>query len=163
MRRFIENARKQRGLTFVEILVVLMIMSIMTMAALPLLHHKYRGFLENELRRKLEMMRSAIDRYHEYAVLGQIEPPDLEWYMFPEDLEELVEGVEVKPSQDEQPITIKFLRRIPIDPMTGEEGWDCRGYEDDPDDRSSSCDEVYDVFSRSTRISLDGETSYDEW
>ena len=153
---------RQHGLTFVEVLATLMIMAILAGVALPLLHHKYRHFKEIELKRRLSMLREAIDRYHEYAVLGQIEPPDLDWNMYPESLDELVEGVEVKPGADQPPVVVRFLRRIPVDPMTGEAEWDCRGYEDDPDTRSSSCDDVYDVFSRSNETALDG-TVYSDW
>lgn len=153
---------RERGLTFLEILVVLSLMALLSLVALPFLHVKYRRYKEIELERRLESMREAIDRYHEYASLGQIEPPNLEWNMYPESLDELVEGVEVKPATDQPPVVVRFLRSIPVDPMTGEASWDCRGYEDEDDDRSSSCDDVYDVFSRSQDQAIDG-TYYYEW
>lgn len=152
----------ERGLTFIEILVVLALMTILAGVALPFLHTKYRRYKEIELERRLTMMREAIDRYHEYAVLGQIEPPSLDWNMYPESLEDLVEGIEVKTATDQPPVLIRFLRRVPIDPMTGEDTWDCRGYEDEPDDRSSSCDDIYDVFSQSRDQAING-TFYNEW
>ena len=155
-------ARRGSGLTYIELLFVLALMSIMALGALPYAHHKYRRLKELELERTLAMMRGAIDRYHEYAQAGQIEPWDLDWNMYPEDLEMLVEGVEVKPAADQEPMTVKFLRAIPVDPLTGVAEWDCRGYEDDPDERSSSCDDWYDVFSRSQEMALDG-TYYRDW
>lgn len=151
-----------RGLTYIELLLVLAIMAVMAAGALPYVHNRYRHHKELELKRTLAMLRDAIDRYHEYAMAGQIEPYDLDWNFYPEDLEMLVEGVEVKPAADQPPITIKFLRAIPVDPLTGEAEWSCRGYEDDPDDRSSSCDDWYDVYSTSQEQALDG-TYYRDW
>ena len=152
----------ERGLTFVEIMAVLVIMALCAVVATPLVHHRYRGFKEAQLRAKLQMMRDAIDHYHEYAELGMIEPPDLDWNMYPESLDVLVEGVEVKREADQKPIVIRFLRAIPEDPFTGEAEWDCRAYDDDPDVRNSRCDEIYDVFSRADGRALDG-TYYLDW
>ena len=152
----------QVGLTFIEMLVVLALMSILALAAQPLVHHHHRKLKEIELKRKLRMMRDAIDLYHEYAIHGQIEPWDLDWMMYPKDLEMLVEGVEVKPAADQEPVVLKFLRRIPVDPMTGEATWDCRAYDDDPDERNDSCDNLYDVFSKSQDYALDG-SRYSDW
>lgn len=156
------RTRDQRGLTMLELTLVLFLIAIMAGAAIPFVHHRYRRIQETQLQRALTTMRSAIDRYHDYAIQGMIEPWDLDWQMYPRDLEMLVEGVEVKPSPDQQPVTIRFLRGIPLDPMTGETEWDCRGYDDDPDERSSSCDNLYDVFSRSSESAFDG-TSYADW
>jgi len=153
---------REKGLTYIELMIVLALMVILAGAALPLVHHKYRAMQEEELRRKLTMMRNAIDRYHELASQGMIEPWDLDWMMYPEDLEMLVEGVEVRMSMEQPPTTVKFLREIPIDPMTGDRDWMCRGYEDDPDDFQRSCDTLYDVASNSHRQALDG-TYYEEW
>lgn len=152
----------QKGLTFIETLVVVALMGILALGALPLVHNHQRHLKEIELKRKLKMMRAAIDRYHEYAVQGMIEPWDLDWHMYPKDLEMLVEGVEVKPAIDQEPIVIKFLRRIPVDPITGEAEWSCRGYEDDPDERRHDCEDLYDVFSTSDDFALDG-TVYSDW
>jgi general secretion pathway protein G len=153
---------REKGLTYVELMIVLALMVILAGAALPFVHHKYRAMQEEELRRKLTMMRNAIDRYHDLARQGMIEPWDLDWMMYPEDLEMLVEGVEVRMSMEQPPTTVKFLREIPVDPMTGERDWLCRGYEDEPDDFQRSCDTLYDVASSSRRLALDG-TYYDEW
>lgn len=154
--------RNAKGLTFIELMLVLTIMALMAGIALPLVHNRYRRGKELELKRTLAELRAAIDRYHEYAVLGQIEPWDLTWNMYPEDLEMLVEGVEVRASADQPPEKIRFLRRIPVDPMTGEANWFCRGYEDDPETRSSSCEDLYDIFSTSPDQALD-KTYYKDW
>ena len=154
--------RGERGLTLIEIASVIVIMALCALVATPLVHHRYRSFKEAQLRATLNMMRDAIDRYHEYAQLGMIEPPDLDWNMYPESLDILVEGVEVKMEADSKPVVIKFLRRIPEDPFTGEAEWDCRAYDDEPDDRGSRCDDIYDVFSQSTDTALDG-TYYADW
>jgi len=153
---------RQAGLTYIELITVLALMSLLAMVALPYVHHRYKRLQEKELRRALAEMRAAIDRYHEYAVLGQIEPWDLDWMNYPEDLEMLVDGVEVRPSADQEPVVVKFLRKIPVDPITGEAEWSCRAYDDEPDDRGSSCDTLYDVFSTSNEQALDG-TYYRDW
>lgn len=152
----------QGGLTFIEVLVTLLLMSLLATVALPLVHHRYKRMKELELKRELRTMRAAIDRFHELALLGQIEPWDLDWMMYPKDLDMLVEGIEVKPAVDQEPVVVRFLRKIPVDPMTGEAEWDCRAYDDDPDDFSSRCDNLYDVASTSTETASDG-TSYNEW
>jgi general secretion pathway protein G len=154
--------KRHRGVTYIELMVVLALMGILAASALPFLHHKYRSMQEDELRRKLTMMRTAIDRYHDMAKQGMIEPWDLDWMMYPEDLEMLVEGVEVKMSMEQPATTVRFLREIPVDPITGEREWSCRGYEDDPDDFQSRCDTLYDVASTAQRRALDG-SYYNEW
>ncbi len=154
--------RGQKGLTFIEMLIVILLMSILSLVAMPYLHHKQRQLKELELTRNLAMMRDAIDRFHELAVTGQIEPWDLEWDMYPEDLDMLVEGVEVKPAADAEAVLVRFLREIPVDPITGEQEWECRGYEDDFDDYSSSCDTLFDVRSTSRQTALDG-SFYADW
>jgi general secretion pathway protein G len=159
--------RDGRGLTFVELLLVLALMGIVALSVSPLVHHRLRRHKEIELRRALETMRSAIDSYHEYAALGLIEPWDLDWNMYPETLDSLVDGIEVTltppdATQQAEPVLMRFLREIPVDPITGQRDWACRSYEDDPDERSSSCDDIYDVFSTSPDQALDG-SYYADW
>ncbi len=151
-----------RGFTYLELLVVMLLISIAVLAALPHLHNRYIAMKERDLRRSLATIRAAIDRYHEYASFGQIEPWDLDWMFYPEDLEMLVEGVEVKESPDAQPKVVRFLRKIPIDPMTGEAEWGCRAYDDEPDETALTCENWYDVYSTSNEQALDG-TYYNEW
>jgi general secretion pathway protein G len=154
--------KRQAGLTLVEMALVMVLIAILAGAAIPMLHNRYRRTKEVQLKRTLTVMRDAIDRYHEYAAQGMIEPWDLDWRMYPKDLESLVEGVEIRPAQDQEPVTVRFLREIPIDPLTGEASWDCRGYDDDPDERSSSCEDLYDVFSQSEELATDG-SYYRDW
>lgn len=154
--------RRQTGLTYIEMLLVVAIVALLATGVLPMVHHRVRHQKEIDLKAALREMRQAIDLYAEYAAYGQIEPWDLDWNGYPEDLEMLVEGAEVKESAETEPVVIKFLRRIPVDPMTGEADWDCRGYRDDPDDRSGSCDDLYDVYSRSPDQALDG-SYYKDW
>ncbi len=154
--------RKQAGLTLVEMALVIGLIGVMAGLALPFVHHHKLRMKEVELKRTLASLRDAIDRYHEYAVLGQIEPWDLSWNMYPKDLQMLVDGVDVREQQDQPPVKVKFLRHIPVDPMTGTTDWNCRGYQDDPDERSSSCDDLYDIFSTSTEQALD-RTYYKDW
>ncbi len=156
------RGRNDKGLTLIEMALVLALLSVLTALAVPFVHHKYIRAKEIELKRDLTMMRDAIDRYHEYAVLGQIEPWDVAWNMYPKTLQDLVDGVEVRESADQPPVKIKFLRAIPTDPMTGQEEWSCRGYQDDADTRSSSCDDIYDIFSTSPNVAIDG-TYYKDW
>jgi general secretion pathway protein G len=154
--------RRQTGLTFLEMFVVLAILGLLAMGALPFAHYAHRRHQETELRRALAVMRSAIDLYHEYAVFSQIEPWDLAWNMYPKDLQMLVDGVDVQQVADKPPVKMKFLRAIPVDPMTSQASWDCRGYNDGPDDRSGSCDDLYDVYSQSEAQALDG-SYYRNW
>lgn len=156
------NSGRGGGFTFLEMMVVLALIGVITLAAFPLLHNSYRAKKEMELQRTLRTMRDAIDRYNDYAKKGMIEPWDLDWQMYPKDLEMLIEGVEVRFEQDGEPVEVKFLRKMPLDPMTELEEWDCRGYDDDPDERGSSCDNLYDVFSTSQDTALDG-TLYSDW
>ncbi len=153
---------REAGLTYIELMTVVALMAILALAISPLVHHRLRRHQEIELKRSLNSMRAAIDRYHDYATQGLIEPWDLDWQMYPEDLEMLVEGVEVKFAADQEPLVIRFLREIPVDPMTGDRDWSCRGYDDEPDQRSSGCDNLYDVFSTSGEIAMDG-SYYADW
>jgi general secretion pathway protein G len=162
MRMLRSGKRLSSGLTFIELLFVLALMSILALGALPYVHYKQRRIKELELKRTLTMMRNAIDLYHEYAALGQIEAWDVAWNMYPKDFDMLVDGVDVVQSPEVPPKKVHFLRKVPVDPMTGETDWDCRGYKDDADARKSSCDDVYDVFSHSQEQALDG-TYYKDW
>ncbi len=154
--------RQERGFTYIELMAAFTIVTALALVTFPYLHTKYRLMKEMELKRGLQTMRDAIDHYHELARTGQIEPWDLDWMMYPEDLDMLVEGVMVKPAADKEPMLVKFLRKVPVDPMTGEATWRCRAYDDDPDDFSSSCDTLYDVSSESSDQALDG-TYYSDW
>jgi general secretion pathway protein G len=154
--------RSERGLTFVELVAVCAIMMIMAAAALPLGVNAYQRAREIELRRALVTMRSAIDQYHEYAKVGAIPPWDPDWELYPKDFDMLIDGVEITSPQNPVPTTVKFLRKVPVDPMTGEAVWGMRSYQDEPDSDSWGEENLYDVYSLSTGVALDG-TEYRTW
>lgn len=153
----------QRGFTFVEMLVVVALVSILAAAVVPLAKVTMQRQREIELRRALREIRTAIDHYKDAVDGGQIPAsrvrPGSEGY--PPDLETLVVGVEAA-GQGTTERKLKFLRRIPIDPMTREANWGMRSYEDRPDAKSWGGGNVYDVYSKSDGTALDG-TKYQDW
>ena len=152
----------QRGYTFVEVLVVSVLLLILASAVMPLAKVTVQRQREIELRRSLREMRTAIDRYKDAVDLGLIASTDIrpgsEGY--PEDLDTLVEGVPM--ANDASGRRLKFLRRIPLDPMTNSADWGRRSYQDRPDSTSWGGQNVYDVYSRSDATALDG-TKYSDW
>jgi len=150
------------GYTFVELLVVSVILLILASAAMPLARVTMQRQQEIELRRALREIRTAIDRYKDAVDLGQIASTDLEPddEGYPPDLEILVEGVTA--AGDASGRKLKFLRRVPLDPMTRSTEWGLRSYQDESDARSWGGQNVYDVYTRSEATALDG-TEYREW
>ena len=152
----------QRGYTFVELLVVSTIILILASAVMPLAKVTATRQREAELRRHLREIRTAIDRYKDAADLGQISPLELrvgnEGY--PPSLEALVEGVSVP--NDATGRKLKFLRRIPTDPMTHSTEWGLRSYQDEPDATRWGGQNVFDVYTRFEGTALDG-SQYREW
>jgi general secretion pathway protein G len=155
-------ARASSGLTFIELVAVLAILLCISSVALPIGVNAVRRGKELHLRRALAGMRGAIDEYNKYAKAGQIQAWDPDWEMYPQSLDMLVEGVEVTAPNDPTPKTVTFLRAIPVDPMTGEAAWGVRSYQDAPDDNSTGGENVYDVYSLSNGVALDG-TPYSSW
>lgn len=154
---------RKKGFTLIEMLVTLTIVSILALAVLPLAKTAVKREREITLRRNLRMMREAIDAYKKLADEKTFEvDEDTEGY--PPDLEILVEGIEATVAVDGQEVTkvIKFMRRIPKDPMTNSYDWGLRSYQDDPDSDFWGGDNVYDVFTKSPGTALDG-TNYKEW
>ncbi len=144
-----------RGLTLVELIVAATILLILTGAAIPMARVRIQRERERNLRMALWEMREAIDRYKDAADRGAFQiKVGSEGY--PPDLETLVEGVDVGGKK------VRFLRRIPNDPMTGSTEWGLRSMQDDPDSRSWGGDNVFDVYTKSEGTALDG-TKYNEW
>jgi general secretion pathway protein G len=154
--------RDARGYSFIELLVVTTILLIMASAVMPLAKVTMQRQKETELRRILREMRTSIDKFKDAADLGLISPlelrPGSEGY--PPTLETLIEGVPV--ANDASGRKLKFLRRIPIDPMTREAKWGMRSYQDKPDSTSWGGQNVFDVYSLSDGTALDG-TRYKDW
>jgi len=147
--------RRERGLTLVELIVAVAILAILAGAAIPLARTTVRRSKERELRRDLWEMRDAIDRYKDAADRGAFQiKVGTEGY--PPDLETLVKGI------DSNGKKLRFLRRIPVDPMTGNTDWGLRSMQDEPDSDSWGGQNVFDVYTKSQGTALDG-TKYSQW
>jgi general secretion pathway protein G len=146
---------RQLGLTLIELIVAITILIILTGAAVPIARVRVRREKERDLRQALWEMRDAIDRYKDAADRGAFQVK-LGTEGYPPDLDTLVEGVDVGGKK------VRFLRRIPVDPMTGKTEWGKRCMADDPDSTSWCGDNVFDVYSESTGTALDG-TKYQDW
>ncbi|PYX72046.1 MAG: general secretion pathway protein GspG [Acidobacteria bacterium] len=143
------------GFTLIELIVATAIMVILTSMAIPLARLGIQREKERELRHDLWMMRDAIDRYKDAADRGAFQiKVGTEGY--PPDLETLVNGVDVGGKK------VRFLRKIPIDPMAGKPEWGMRSMQDDPTSESWGGQNVFDVFTKSEGTALDG-TKYKEW
>ncbi|MBA7641005.1 hypothetical protein ES703_48677 [subsurface metagenome] len=162
MRKFLAH---RKGFTLIEMLVTLTLLAILATAIFPLAKTAVKREREIELQRNLRIIREAIDVYKKLADEQKIEfDEDTEGY--PPDLETLVEGVEVieEGKEGEEPETqiVKFLRRIPKDPMTNSFEWGLRSYQDDLDSDVWGGENVYDIYTKSLATALDG-TKYREW
>ena len=153
MKRFAR--KRQFGLSLVELIVAITILVILTGAALPIARVRVKREKERELRRDLWEMRDAIDRYKDAADRGAFQIK-LGTEGYPPDLDTLVDGVDVGGKK------LRFLRRIPVDPMTGKTDWGKRSMQDDPTSSSWGGQNVFDVFTQSQGTALDG-TKYSEW
>lgn len=147
-------ARPQHGFTLIELIVATAILSILVGAAFPLVKITIYREREHELREDLWMIRDAIDRYKDAADRGAF-VPKLGSDGYPPDLDTLVTGVDVAGKK------VKFLRRIPLDPMTKQE-WGMRSTQDDKDSDSWGGQGVFDVYTKSDQVALDG-TKYKDW
>jgi len=149
------SRQRERGLTLVELIVAVTILAILAGAAVPLARTTVRREKERELRRDLWEMRDAIDRYKDAADRGAFQiKVGTEGY--PPDLETLVKGI------DSNGKKLRFLRRIPVDPMTGNTDWGMRSMQDEPDSTSWGGQNVFDVYTKAQGTALDG-TKYSEW
>ena len=152
--------RRARGLTYIEMLVAMTVLAVLAAVALPLARWDQKRRSEARLEVTLRMMREAIDKYKQYSDQGLILQSDVEQLGYPRTLDELVEGVDI--GDPAKPTKMRFLARIPVDPMTGEAEWGQRSYQDDWDSDTWGRENVYDVYSLSDRRALDG-TYYRDW
>ena len=150
------------GYSFVELLVVTTIVLILASAVQPLARVTIQRQKEVELRRVLREMRDAIDKFKDAADQGMIPTTELKANseVYPPDLDTLVEGVSV--ANDASGRKLKLLRRVPLDPITGEAEWGKRAYQDKPDTSSWGGQNIFDVYSLSGGTGLDG-TKYRDW
>ncbi|HXZ13383.1 MAG TPA: type II secretion system protein [Candidatus Sulfotelmatobacter sp.] len=171
------------GTTLIELIIACAILIVLASAAVPLMRVTVKGAKERQLRASLREMRDAIDRYKDYADKGKFQvQAGTEGY--PPDLEILVKGVQVtsgglggglagvpaanlsaggfQTGSQQQQMRVRFLRAIPMDPMTKSREWGLRSVQDDPDSTSWGGHDVFDVYSRSTGTALDG-TKYSDW
>jgi general secretion pathway protein G len=153
------GTRREAGLTLIELLVAITVLLVLAGAAVPTLKLGVKRQKELELRRALRTMRLAIDQYKKFCDTGVINKENVDSECYPPDLDTLVKGVENNKSLGAK---IKFLRRIPIDPMTGSYDWGLRSYQDEPDASSWGHENVYDVFTTSGGKAMDG-TKYKDW
>ena len=153
------RALSSKGLTLIELIIAVAILSILSLVAMPLARVQLMRERERELRSVLREMRTAIDRYKDSADHGLIQV-ELSTEGYPPSLDVLVEGVEMVNSPEER--RLKFLRRIPRDPMTNSTDWGTRSYQDEPDALVSGGENVFDVFTKSQGAARDG-SNYSEW
>lgn len=150
--------RSQRGMTLVELIAAFTILALLSAMSVPLARYKVRRDKERELRAALQEIRRAIDKYKDAADAGQFQVK-VGTNGYPENLEVLVEGVN---TNDASGGKLKFLRRIPKDPMTNSYDWGLRSMRDDPKSMSWGGEHVFDVYTKTYERARDG-TPYSEW
>ncbi len=150
---------RQKGVTLLEVLITIAILLVLAAVAIPVARTAIKRGKELELRAALRDMRNAIDQYKKYADQGLIQPEGLESEGYPKDLDTLVEGVSQVGAIDKK---LRFLRRIPKDPMTNTTEWGLRSLQDDPNSLSWGHQNVFDVYTQSEATGLDG-TLYNTW
>lgn len=153
---------RQTGYSFIELIIVTAVVMILASAVLPLAKVTSQRQREAELRRTLRELRTAIDRFKDSVDQGLIATTELEPGSegYPPDLETLVEGVPA--ANDASGRKLRFLRRVPTDPMMNSTEWGMRSYQDKPDSTSWGGQNVYDVYTTSSGVALDG-TKYRDW
>ncbi len=152
------NRRTDRGFMLIELIAAITILLVLCTMALPLARNQILRGREAILHENLRTMREAIDRYKMDSDQGKI-PIKVDSFGYPPDLQTLVDGVEVKGNAKAK---YKYLRKIPIDPMTGTADWGLRAMQDDTDSKSWGGENVFDVYSKSQGTALDG-TQYGDW
>ena len=149
------RVRREAGLTLVELIVTVAILAILASAAVPVARFQVKREKERELRYDLWQMRSAIDHYKDAADKGLIQTK-VDSQNYPPDLETLVNGIDIQGHK------VRFLRKIPTDPMTNGTEWGLRSMQDDADSDSWGGQSVFDVYTKSDGTGLDG-TKYKDW
>lgn len=150
--------KNARGFTLVELLATVTIIAILVGMAIPLARNSIKREREQDLRNALREMRTALDKYKQASDDGKIEvPTDTEGY--PQTLDALVDGVQLIGQAGKN---IKFLRKIPIDPMTNSTDWGMRSYQDETNSQSWGGQNVFQVYSKSEGVAFDG-TRYKDW
>jgi general secretion pathway protein G len=155
MSRSMRGGKSAAGFTLMELIVTTIILMVLTGMAVPLMRLNIKREREKELRYDLWQLRDAIDRYKDAADRGMFQIK-LGSEGYPPDLDTLVNGVDVQGKK------LRFLRKIPVDPMTGKAEWGMRSMQDDPTSESWGGDNVFDVFTKSEGTALDG-TKYKDW
>lgn len=162
------SSGQARGFTLLEMVVTLSVLALLTTAAIPIISTSVKRDKEIELRQNLRLIRQAIDEYKKLADEKKIKV-SFDSYGYPPDLETLVKGVEIEqevsdPSgrKSNKKVMVRFLRKIPLDPMTDSYDWGLRSYQDEPDSDSWGGENVYDVYTRSQAVALD-KTKYRDW
>ena len=151
---------RRAGVTLVELVVTIAVLSIIAGAMVPIAKFAVKRQKELELRRDLRMMRTAIDQYKKFCDTGVIQKSGVDSECYPPDLDTLVDGVEKTGALGQK---IKFMRRVPVDPMTNTKDWGLRSFQDDADSTSWGHENVYDVYTTSQGKALDGKTLYKDW
>lgn len=151
----VHQGHAESGLSLVELIVTVAILAVLATAAVPIARFRVQREKERELRYDLWQMRDAIDKYKDAGDRGGFQIK-VDSNGYPPDLETLVTGVDVQGKK------VKFLRRIPVDPMTGKAEWGERSMQDDPTGDSWGGQNVFDVYSKSQRTAMDG-TKYSGW
>jgi len=156
----VRRRSREVGMTLLELIIACTILLILSSAALPLARVSIMRERERDLRRDLRDMRNAIDRYKDLADRNLIRV-ELGSEGYPPDLDTLVKGVALG-AAGAGGKNIRFLRRVPVDPMTGHADWGMRSVQDDPDSTSWGGKNVFDVYSKSYATAMDG-TKYSDW
>ena len=161
--RNVEVRDSRRGMSLVELIVAFTILLALTSMAVPLARSRVRRIKERDLRLALTEMRTAIDKYKDMADSGKLGAQDLggpDAFNYPKTLKALVDGVKgTGPAAD---VKVKFLRRIPLDPMTNTHDWGLHSMQDDPKSTGWGGQNVFDVYTKSMDKAADG-TPYAEW
>jgi len=152
------QGNSERGMSLLELIIACTILMVLSSAAMPIARYTIVHKKEELLHYNLRQMKDAIDRYKDLADSNKIRV-EVGTEGYPPDLETLVKGVKVGAGDDKK---IRFLRRIPVDPMTGQADWGLRAISDDPDSRSWAGKNVFDVYSKSQATASDG-TRYADW